>query len=568
MKKILGIQKDHNAAACLFYDDELIYYNQEERLSRIKKDSGLPIKTIQEISKIVSEIDVLVISGYDHFESEIFSIISSIQKLGLKLSSQFVYAPYHKSHHLFHAAKAFYSSGFDTALVVVQDGRGSYYNLNNGGLAFETTSVFSVSSDNKFDLIYRRFFTNSTVSDDTKIIWDNNFTQQKIDRPTYLNRQSKLEIRNDFDVGFMYEGTSRSFGFDDEGGKMLGMQSYGKHNDALPQILDENLIFNMKVFNFSRHKKHQGFNRSDYLALADRDACIDFMFMVQKAFEKTGLHLINSMLDQTKKKNLILTGGTALNVVANNFYRRELPDDIDIYIEPLCGDEGNCIGACQHYYYEERKSAKVKKSLPIYICGNTPKYEFSLQENEVEIAGIDAAVVADLIRCGHIIALFQGKGEAGPRALGNRSLLFDPRIENGKDIVNAVKGREAFRPFAAAVMLEHVDEWFNLGKLSQSPFMMYAVDVIQDKSALIPSVVHVDGTCRVQTVTVDQNQNLYNILSAFNKVTGVPVLLNTSFNLAGDPIVETIHDAINSLRRSKIEYLYLPEINKLLYIKN
>jgi hypothetical protein len=151
--------------------------------------------------KIVSEIDVLVISGYDHFESEIFSIISSIQKLGLKLSSQFVYAPYHKSHHLFHAAKAFYSSGFDTALVVVQDGRGSYYNLNNGGLAFETTSVFSVSSDNKFDLIYRRFFTNSTVSDDTKIIWDNNFTQQKIDRPTYLNRQSKLEIRNDFDVG-------------------------------------------------------------------------------------------------------------------------------------------------------------------------------------------------------------------------------------------------------------------------------------------------------------------------------------------------------------------------------
>ena len=568
MKRILGIQKDHNASACLFYDDELIYYNQEERLSRIKKDSGLPIKTIQEISKIVSEIDVLVISGYDHFESEIISIISSIQKLGLKLSSNFICVPYYKSHHLFHAAKAFYSSGFDTALVVVQDGRGSYYNLNNGGLAFETSSVFSVSKDNRFDLIYRRFFTKSVVSDDIKIIWDNNFTQQKINRPTYLNRQSKLEIRNDYDVGFMYEGTSYCFGFDDEGGKMLGMQSYGKHNESLPQPLDENFVFNMNIFNFKQHKKQLGFNCSDYTAFADQNACIDFLFMVQKAFEKTGLHLINSMLDQTKQKNLILTGGTALNVVANNFYRHQLPDDIDMYIEPLCGDEGNCIGACQHYFYDEKESAKVRKSLPIYICGHNPTYEFSLQKNEVEIAGVNAVDVADLLRCGHIVALFQGKGEAGPRALGNRSLLFDPRIENGKDIVNAVKGREAYRPFAAAVMLEHVNEWFDLGKLSQSSFMMYAVDVIQNKSALIPSVVHVDGTCRVQTVTVEQNQNLYNILSAFNKDTGVPVLLNTSFNLAGDPIVETIHDAIDSLRRSKIEYMYLPDINKLLFIKN
>jgi carbamoyltransferase len=222
----------------------------------------------------------------------------------------------------------------------------------------------------------------------------------------------------------------------------------------------------------------------------------------------------------------------------------------------------------QHYYYEEKKSAKVKKLLPIYLCGHNSTYEFTLQENEVEIAGVDVAVVANLLRCGHIVALFQGKGEAGPRALGNRSLLFDPRIENGKDIVNTVKGRETFRPFAAAVMLEHVDEWFDLGKLSESPFMMYAVNVIPDKSTFIPSVVHVDGTCRVQTVTVEQNQNLYNILSAFNNVTGVPVLLNTSFNLAGDPIVETIQDAIDSLRRSRIEYLYLPEINKLLYIKN
>ena len=568
MKKILGIQKDHNAAACLFYDGELIYYNQEERLSRIKKDCGLPIRVLEEISNIVSEIDVLLISGYDHFESEIFSIISSIQKLGFKLSSTFEFVPYYKSHHLFHASKAFYSSGFDDALVVVQDGRGSYYNLNNGGIAFESTSVFSAGRDNKFDLLYRRFFTNSTVSDNTQIMWDNNFTQQKIDRPTYLKRQTKLEIRNDFDLGFIYEGASRSFGFDDEGGKMLGLQSYGKHNELLPTPMDDNFVFNMDVFKFDQNYRHQGFNRFKYLALADKDSCVDFLFMIQKSFEKAGLHLIQTMLDQTNQKNLVISGGTALNVVANNFYRQQLPDDINIYIEPICGDEGNCVGICQHYYHEKHKSVEVKTPLSIYLCGHTPTYEFLLKENEVEIADVDVSVVAELLTAGNIVALFQGKGEAGPRALGNRSLLFDPRIENGKDIVNTVKGREGFRPFAAAVMLEHVNEWFDLGKLSESPFMMYAVDVLQDKSTLIPSVVHVDGTCRVQTVTVEQNQNLYMILSAFNNKTGVPVLLNTSFNLAGDPIVETINDAIVSLRRSKIEYLYLPEISKLIYIKN
>lgn len=568
MKKILGIQKDHNAAACLFYDNDLVYYNQEERLSRIKKDNGLPIRVLEEISKIVSEIDVLLISGYDHFESESFSIVSSIQKLGFKLSREFEFVPYHKSHHLFHAAKAFYSSGFDNAVVLVQDGRGSYYNLSNGGTAFESTSVFLASSDNKFDLIYRRFFTHSPINDTTKIMWANNFTQQKIDRPTYLTRQSKLEIRNDFDLGFMYEGASRSFGFDDEGGKMLGMQSYGKRNDALPQPLDDNLVFNMDVFKFDQNYRHQGFNRGKYIELADKDCCIDFLFMMQKAFEKAGLHLIKNMLDQTQQNNLVISGGTALNVVANNFFRQQLPDDINIYIEPVCGDEGNCIGIGQHYLNANHKLVKAKKPLSIYLCGHNPNYEFSLKENEVELENIQAPAVADLLVAGHVIALFQGKGEAGPRALGNRSLLFDPRIKNGKQVVNSIKGRESFRPFAAAVMLEHASAWFDLGKLSESPFMMYAVDVIQPKAIEIPSVIHVDGTCRVQTVTLDQNKNLYNLLTAFNNKIGVPLLLNTSFNLAGDPIVETINDALESLRRSKIEYLYLPEISKLIYIKN
>ena len=216
MKKILGIQKDHNSAACLFYDDDLIYYNQEERLSRIKKDSGLPVETLKKICEISPEIDVLLISGYDNVHAENHSIISIIQKLGFKFSESFEFVPYFKSHHLMHAAKAFYSSGFENALIVVQDGKGSYYNLNNGGIAFESTSVFSADLSNKFNLVYRRLFTHSKINENTKVIWDNNFTLDKIDKPEYLNTDTKVEIRNDFDIGFMYEGTARGIGFDDE----------------------------------------------------------------------------------------------------------------------------------------------------------------------------------------------------------------------------------------------------------------------------------------------------------------------------------------------------------------
>jgi carbamoyltransferase len=306
MKKILGIQKDHNSGACLFYDDELIYYNQEERLSRKKGDSGLPIETLKKICKISPEIDVLLISGYDNFQAENHSIMSIIQKLGFKFSKSFEFVPYYKSHHLMHAAKAFYSSGFEDALIIVQDGRGSYYNLNNGGIAFESTSVFSADSSNKFDLVYRRFFTHSKIDKHTKVIWNNNFTLDKVDKPTYFNRNTKIEIRNDFDVGFMYEGTSRGIGFDDEGGKMMGLQSYGKHDDMLPAPVNDDLVFNMDVFDFNWQNHVLGLNHFKYIKLITIEDKTNFAFMVQQAFQKIGLKLIQDMISQTVHKNIIL----------------------------------------------------------------------------------------------------------------------------------------------------------------------------------------------------------------------------------------------------------------------
>ena len=176
--------------------------------------------------------------------------------------------------------------------------------------------------------------------------------------------------------------------------------------------------------------------------------------------------------------------------------------------------------------------------------------------------------IAELIANKNIVALFQGRSEAGHRALGNRSILYDPRDPNGKDHVNIVKQREWYRPFAASVMLEHAHDWFDMAGLKESPFMMYAVDVKDNKKDLIPCVTHVDGTCRIQTVTKEQNIHFYNLIKAFYKATGIPMLFNTSFNLAGEVIVEREDEAVDILKRSQIEYLYLPEKQTLITHKN
>ena len=164
--------------------------------------------------------------------------------------------------------------------------------------------------------------------------------------------------------------------------------------------------------------------------------------------------------------------------------------------------------------------------------------------------------------------MFQGRSENGPRALGNRSILFDPTFEDGKDFVNSVKRREYFRPFAGSVLKEHAHEWFDLRGMDQSPHMMYAVNCQPGIAEKIPSIIHVDGTCRIQTVTKEQNKHFYSLINEFYNQTGVPVLFNTSFNLGGDPLVETLDDAIRTLKHSKIEYLFLPEHNKLIKISN
>ena len=173
------------------------------------------------------------------------------------------------------------------------------------------------------------------------------------------------------------------------------------------------------------------------------------------------------------------------------------------------------------------------------------------------------SVLDELIDNEQIVAIFQNESEWGPRALGNRSILFDPRHPNAKNIMNTVKMREAYRPFAVTCMLEHAEEYFEMLQLPESPCMSFAIQCKPKALKDIPTLVHADNTCRIQTVTEEQNKNYYNLIKGFYERTGVPIIFNTSFNLGGEAICETVYDAIDTCNRSMINHLYIPEDQEL-----
>lgn len=172
----------------------------------------------------------------------------------------------------------------------------------------------------------------------------------------------------------------------------------------------------------------------------------------------------------------------------------------------------------------------------------------------------DSVVAARHLVDGKIVAIFDGPSEIGPRALGHRSILFDPRNPDAKEIINRVKRREWFRPFAGSILLEHVHDYFEMLTLKESPWMTYAIKAKPKALKEIPGVIHVDNTCRIQTVKYEDHPNFYNLIYDFYKITGVPVLFNTSFNLGGEAIVETIEDAIDTVNRSDIDFIYVPTL--------
>jgi len=275
----------------------------------------------------------------------------------------------------------------------------------------------------------------------------------------------------------------------------------------------------------------------------------------------------------TRSKNLVIAGGVGLNCVANYWYLESLrKDGINLFVEPVSNDAGTAIGAALLFYYGMSEDMTKR---PLTTLCQGPERKYTLEEIEklankpgVELMDANDKDVVKLITEKNIVSMFQGKSESGPRALGNRSILFDPTFKDGKDFVNIVKRREYFRPFAGSILHEHAHEWFDLKGMEESPYMMYAVNCQEGIAEKIPAIIHVDGTCRIQTVKEEQNPLYYKLIKEFYNQTKIPIVFNTSFNLAGEPLVETLEDAIWTLEQSLLEYLYLPEYGKMIKVKN
>ncbi len=594
---IAGITRGHNSGVCLLKDGEIVFSIEEERLSRQKYDGG-PYASIVKILDYTDRLDYLVIAHtqplsdagrVDFSGDDVYTGLA--RKLGLidrnndnQNHPQVI--DLSKIHHKLHAACAFYRSGFETATALIVDGAGTFIPMsidNNSEMTWELETIFECKYPETFNTVYKHQGGRGP------------WRSIKLDIPrNEWEEKGTFELCLDDTAGIVkaYEAVTQYCGWAPiEAGKTMGLFPYGKPNENIPPIYtdagggkwrstDRNMIIptypngaKVNEYRYSELETPEEVyeNNKDVTLLQNRR---DLAYAIQTQSQQEVLDLIRKAVKITGNKNIVLSGGYGLNCVANYWYLDKLnKEGINFYVEPISNDAGTAIGAAMLFYHNLTKDSKVREYADSLYLG----IEYNYSEEEIEdtakkykgtVVDSNNKEVVKLLREKNIVAMFQGRSENGPRALGNRSILFDPTFEDGKDFVNLVKRREYFRPFAGTILQEHAHEWFDMKGLKQSPHMMYAMDCRPGVSEKIPSIIHIDGTCRIQTVTKDQNVLYYNLISEFYKETNIPILFNTSFNLGGEPLVETLDDAVRTLANSEIEYLYLPEYSKLIKVSN
>ncbi len=574
---ILSVARGHNGSATLMVDGQIVWYLEEERLSRRKYD-GSPLMAMQKAMDFVDHIDELIVCHTHRHSPNLDWTCEDMYQGWLRKISRSKFQTkitfIDTIHHQMHATTAFINSGFETAACVVADGAGSFLKTTEEicpSTVFEFETILKASYPLDFEVIYKHYGTDYPVG--LRMVSEG-------------GEEGELVLTEYPGFTKTYESVSEYCGFQSiDAGKTMGLSPYGKPNDLIPPIIREGWG-NRDMF-VPNYPNNSTVNVWKYPQLAEdmknhekgkyTEIQKDMAYAVQKETEEAMIKLIRKAHEMTGETNICISGGYGLNCVANYKYWKEFPD-LNIYCEPISHDGGTSMGGAYYALDAFTKLTKppLKKQRDKIYYGPDYNPEYYLapfaQNNDLyfdyEITDTSYSDVAHLIREGKIVTIFQGRSEGGPRALGNRSILFDPSIKDGKDIVNGVKKREFFRPFACSILAEKVHDWFDLVGRDDSPNMMYAVECLPGVEEKIPSVIHVDGTCRIQTVTQEQNYHYYNLISAFEEISEIPILFNTSFNLGGQPLVESPIDAIETIVHSELEYIYYPEIQKLLYISN
>lgn len=558
---ILGIScYYHDAAAALLKDGQLVAASQEERFSRTKHDQSFPqnaIKFCLKKAKIRGkdlEHVVFYEKPFVKFERILFSHLQTYPQaafafkdamnewLGKKLWIKNEIANFLKinldkilfcDHHLAHAASTFFCSPFKEAAILTVDGVGEW-----------TTATFGIGQGKKIQLNYEMRFPHS--------------------------------------LGLLYSTLTAFLGFKVNNGeyKVMGLASYGKpkYKDKFKKIVkihpDGSLTLNQDYFQYP-YSSVQMFSpqfkrlfgsppslyENDQLNQYSADIAASLQAITEEALLKMSRHLYQ----KTKMKNLCLAGGVALNSRANYRLLTETPFK-EIFIQPAAGDAGGALGAAlyvdklmnksgrkfilEHAFWgEEYSDQKIEKAL------RQKKIAYQKIKSKKEITNL----AVNLLLKGKIIGWFQGRAEWGPRALGNRSILADPRKAAMKDVVNSkIKFREAFRPFAPVIIEEAAQDFFKIKKINHpSQYMLLVTPVKKHALHQIPAVTHVDQTGRLQVIKKENNPSYYSIIKLFGKKTGVPVLLNTSFNLKGEPIVNSPQDALKTFFKSGLDALFM-----------
>jgi carbamoyltransferase len=534
---ILGISASHNGSVCLLKGDEIVVAVQEERLSRFKRhrlrgaDASLALAYCLSYAGIESKdlsLVVLCLQGRktDSSQDILLNPFLNVVSAGIPT----ITIP----HHYGHAVSVFATSGFKDAAVLVVDGAGSPV----ADLSPEECEVIKCNAEDAWETI------SLYAASDTAMV---PLEKQVVAQGGWLNFNER-GMPGFGSLGGIFSAVAQQiFGDAAEAGKVMGLAPYGNPEMPASDFFDINDCgFHFKEIVPARfpHDERYPARQAEYENLSSS---------AQAALEEALLHLVRRLRRQSASENLCYAGGVALNSVANERIIREGGFKA-VYIMPAADDSGPALGAAYHGLWTLTKTNTRKKLLHDSFGRRYPPAEVSTAIAELEGLSVSRppdliAEVVDLLCDGKMIGWFDGGSELGPRALGQRSIICDPRRAEAKEVLNRlVKRREPFRPFAPVILLEEVENWFDLdGTRPESPFMLRVCPFKPDRVDAVAAVVHVDQTGRLQTVSREVNGRFYDLVKRFYEKTGVPMILNTSFNVMGEPIVETPADALACL---------------------